>query len=75
MDAPHSSQNFAVGRSAAPQLTHTGFSGAAHASQNFAPGRFSWSQDEQRIAGVLACGDYHARRERQNTRVRAPSVS
>jgi hypothetical protein len=41
MDCPHSSQNFAVGRSSAPQLAHARFSGAAHSSQNFAPGRFS----------------------------------
>jgi hypothetical protein len=45
-----SSQNSAVGRSAAPQLTHADFSAAAQASQYFAPERLSWSQDGQRIA-------------------------
>ena len=39
--APHSSQNFAAGRSSEPQLAQTRFSGAAQSSQNFAPWRFS----------------------------------
>jgi hypothetical protein len=37
--------------------------------------RLSWAQDGQRIADVLASGDYHARRERRNAVRSGPSVS
>jgi hypothetical protein len=41
---PHSSQNFAVGRSSEPQLAQRRGSGAAHSSQNFAAGRLGCAQ-------------------------------
>jgi hypothetical protein len=37
-----------------------------HSVQKRGSARLSWSQNAQRIAGVLAWGDYHARRERRN---------
>jgi hypothetical protein len=43
-DAPHSSQNLALGSNSDPQPAQTRFIGAAHAAQNFALGRLQLGQ-------------------------------
>src|SRR5262249_10333495 len=50
---PHSSQDFAVGRSPPPQLAQACLSGAADSSQNLAPARFSCWQPGQVTRRIL----------------------
>src|SRR6185369_1432111 len=59
--APQPPQNLSPASAGAPHEGQTTESVAPHAVQKRRSGRFSWSQDGQRIADRLACGDYHDR--------------
>src|SRR5262249_17289940 len=63
---PQRPQNFSPGSFDAPHAAHSAPSAAPHSAQKRRSGRLSRSQDGQRIAECLACGDYHAGRTARN---------